>query len=198
MTTQIYSKLDAEVLAQEFSILRDYRAGAMSLDELGSAVSLALQGCGPLFSPVDIRRYGQQQMQMQQNQQQEEQKVTDYWPAVKREAYILLCSDDIKYTDLRKSLSGKSDIATTYILSTISAAVASQVNLTLGMVTPLIAVLLHTFARLGIGAWCQIQTEVPEPIAKAEQGVAPQSATRSELDSEGGENPKQGSEPRPR
>lgn len=170
MTTQIYSQLDVEVLEQEFMVLRDYRARTMSFDELGSAVSLKLQDCGPLFSPVDIRRYGQQQMQMQQDQQQQERKVIDYWPAVKREAYILLCSDDIKYNDLRNSLSGKSEIATTYILSTISAAVASQVNLTLGMVTPLIAVLLHTFARLGIGAWCMIQTEIPEPIEqKAEQ-----------------------------
>ncbi|MFC7338202.1 hypothetical protein ACFQY0_13490 [Haloferula chungangensis] len=46
---------------------------------------------------------------------------------------------------------------------------------------------------------CCIAVEAARPKkSKAEQGVAPQSATRSESDSEGGDKPQPESEPRPR
>ena len=66
-----------------------------------------------------------------------------YWMNIKREFYSLLCTDSPEYKEIRASFSRldgqKSQLA---MVSSISAAVASNVGLIAGVITPLCALCL--------------------------------------------------------
>jgi hypothetical protein len=77
----------------------------------------------------------------------------NFFDAVKLEFSKLVCGDD-RYEDDRKKINtlwGKHKVA---IVSTIAAAIASQLGIAVAILTPVIALLLDLFGKLGRNAWC--------------------------------------------
>jgi len=77
-----------------------------------------------------------------------------YWSYLKREFYILVCTSDKKYADLRRQLaasSGKSQVA---LISLISAAAASSIGIAAGILTPFCALCVLALLRMGKEAFC--------------------------------------------
>jgi hypothetical protein len=83
----------------------------------------------------------------------------NYWSSVKTEVFTLLCTEDAKYSDIRDRLSKHSDIATLYILSTLSIWLSSLLGASLAIITPLVGTLLYAIAKLGMGAWCESERQ---------------------------------------
>ena len=75
---------------------------------------------------------------------------TKYWHIMKSEMYILVCTPDKKYTDLRRQLETAGKTSQTTIVSMIAAAMAVHVGMIAGVLVPFCALLLVAVAKVGI------------------------------------------------
>jgi hypothetical protein len=95
----------------------------------------------------------------------------DYWQRLKNEFKIFVCTNDKKYSSLKKSLSTSADKSQTTIVATIAAGMAAQFGVVAGVLVPFVAMCLIVLIRLGKEAFCAaskwstplIPTPVPPP-----------------------------------
>lgn len=88
-----------------------------------------------------------------------------YWRAVRREVHTLVCTQDKKYSDLRKQIERLGAKSQTALVSTIAAAVASYIGVAAGILVPMCALVLLAILRVGKNAFCA-QAELNIPIMK--------------------------------
>lgn len=80
-----------------------------------------------------------------------------YWKSLKKEFKMLVCGKDQKYDILRAELNKKSKKAETLIVSIISAAFASTLGLSAGLIAPFCALCLIALLKLGREAFCSME-----------------------------------------
>jgi hypothetical protein len=78
----------------------------------------------------------------------------DYWPRLKKEFAVFMCTKDEKYVALRQKLSSTTGKSQTAIVSTISAAMAAQFGVVAGVLVPFVTMCLVVVARTGLEAFC--------------------------------------------
>ena len=77
-----------------------------------------------------------------------------YWEAVKSEIRILICTDDEKYSKLRKQLTLEGEKGTKSIVAIISAFIGSVLGVEATMLTGFCAVSLYAISKIGKEAYC--------------------------------------------
>ncbi len=85
---------------------------------------------------------------------QEKLPPKEWWPKVKYEFHVFLCTDDKKYRDLRKKLRESGNVTSTTILTMISAAIGSSLGFEAGFIVGLVAVCLYAVIKIGKEAYC--------------------------------------------
>jgi len=78
----------------------------------------------------------------------------EWWPKVKQEFHIFLCTDDKKYEKLRKQLKSSARATSTTILPSITAAIGSTLGFPAGAITGLVALCLYGLLKIGKEAYC--------------------------------------------
>lgn len=78
----------------------------------------------------------------------------NFWPNVRHELYLLICTDDPKYAEIRRRLDNESNKINAVIVGLVSAAVSAVLGLTAGVLAPFVALCLIALARVGKEAWC--------------------------------------------
>ncbi len=124
------------------SILNDQK---INIDTLGYGLSLTFQGCGP----VNTAKKDEICLGFLT-------RPRDYWAEVKKEIYLLVCTKDRKYSDIRNHFRKKSTTSTTAIVGMLSATVATQIGAAAGIITPLVALLLYGLLKVGVNSWCNL------------------------------------------
>ena len=76
------------------------------------------------------------------------------WSSIKKEWYLLICTNDEKYDDLRKKVEDLNGKQATVIVSTISAVLASTLGLEAGLLLPFVTVFLHGIVTVGRNSLC--------------------------------------------
>ena len=87
---------------------------------------------------------------------QENLPPKEWWPKVKYEFHVFLCTDDKKYENLRKKLADSGSATSTTILSAISAAIGSSLGFEAGAIIGLMAVCIYGLIKIGKEAYCDI------------------------------------------
>ena len=139
------NEADLENECPYISILRNQK---WDIDFLGRDVSLSAQGFGI-----------QNSMKKPPLGWQPPSPPRDLWTEIKKEFYLLVCTKDRKYAALRSQLDKKSRPTTTTIVSMTSAAVAAQLGVAAGMVTPLVALAFYAILKMSMNSWCNIHRE---------------------------------------
>jgi hypothetical protein len=144
------SKLNEAELIEACPYISILSIQKIDIDTLGYGLSLTFQGWGP----VGMAKKDENYMGF----------LTDfltllrnYWAEVKKEIYLLVCTKDRKYSDIRNHFKKKSTTSTTAIVGMLSATVATQIGAAAGLVTPLVALLLYGLLRVGVNSWCNLQ-----------------------------------------
>lgn len=78
----------------------------------------------------------------------------EWWPRVKEEFHIFLCTDAPKYEELRKKIQESASATTTTFVGIISAAIGSKLGFEAGSLTGLVALCIYAAAKLGKEAYC--------------------------------------------
>lgn len=78
-----------------------------------------------------------------------------FWDRFYDEFRKFICGDK-KYKKERDELLSKSAPTAILLVSTISSLIATTLGLAAALVTPVVAVLLHTVGKIGITAWCAV------------------------------------------
>jgi len=80
-----------------------------------------------------------------------------YWDQVKDEVFSLVCSDSVKYSDLRKQLSTTYDNGTKALITIISASIGSTLGLEAGIISGFVTLALHMVIKIGVEAYCAVK-----------------------------------------
>lgn len=80
----------------------------------------------------------------------------EFWPQVKREFFVLLCTNDARYADLRAKLSDVTKGSTAAVISMLSAAIATHMSTAAGSIVGLVAVCLYGVLRIGKESYCTL------------------------------------------
>jgi hypothetical protein len=140
-------QIDTDILYAEVPILSANKMMKLDWDDFGYHMNLYVQGFGPKASakpPVNTPA----------------EPPKDYWSAVKREVFAMLCTKDRKYAAIRTKIKKMGREQTAFILAAISAWLATVIGAPLAMTTPLVAALLLAIAQVGLNAWCSIHKTV--------------------------------------
>ena len=81
-----------------------------------------------------------------------------YWDLVQKEIVKFLCTNDETYEELHQEIRKYSSKATTTIVSIISAAFSSVIGVSSGVIIPLCALALYTVTKVGISAYCELNS----------------------------------------
>jgi len=85
----------------------------------------------------------------------EERLSRGLWFNICREIYLLVCTDDRKYKDLREKFSSEKTLATAFIVSSISTSIGAALGFVATTVTPFVVLCLIALVRIGKEAWCR-------------------------------------------
>jgi hypothetical protein len=80
-----------------------------------------------------------------------------YWRQVKKEMFLLICTEDSKYSTLRTEFGKHSTKTTTTVVGVVSAALASTIGVAAGVIVPLCALALYAALKVGVSAYCEIE-----------------------------------------
>jgi ABC-type antimicrobial peptide transport system permease subunit len=89
---------------------------------------------------------------------QEKLPPKEWWPRVKHEFHVFLCTDDAKYEDLREKLRESASVTSTTVLSAIAAAIGSTLGFEAGAIVGLVAVCIYAAIKIGKEAYCAAST----------------------------------------
>lgn len=81
--------------------------------------------------------------------------AANYLASLKAEFKKLICGD-AEYEITRQKISEHWDKGYTYVITTIAVAISAVVNVAVGVITPVIALLLETVCKLSVNAWCKL------------------------------------------
>ncbi|AMX03015.1 hypothetical protein [Microbulbifer thermotolerans] len=84
----------------------------------------------------------------------EELPPKEWWPRVKEEFHIFLCTEDPKYENLRRKLNDSASATTTTFVGLISAAIGSNLGFEAGSIIGLVAACVYAAAKFGKEAYC--------------------------------------------
>jgi hypothetical protein len=84
-----------------------------------------------------------------------ESERTAFTTRVRHELYLLLCTKDTSYRELRSRITKRGSLAQSAIINLIAAAVAAQLGVTIGFAAGLVALFLLAFIQMGKNAWCK-------------------------------------------
>jgi len=79
---------------------------------------------------------------------------TTYWTELKREFRALVCTEDEKYADVRRSLGSAGAEARVIAVAVISAAIGAELGFAAGALAPFCLLCLIALVRLGKEAFC--------------------------------------------
>jgi hypothetical protein len=134
--------MDKGAIRRLFFYDDDFFSPGEAFSRYGFDINDDMEQCGRWLSRVMVDRY------IDNNQ-------GDFWGRFKDEFYILVCTNDKKYSDLRRQITqygGKSQVALT---SAISAAMAVNLGVTVtAVLVPLCAICLLVILRLGRNTFC--------------------------------------------
>ena len=85
---------------------------------------------------------------------QEKLPPKEWWPRVKHEFQLFLCTEDEKYEELRERLRESASVTSTTVLSAIAAAIGSTLGFEAGAIVGLVAVCLYAVIKIGKEAYC--------------------------------------------
>ena len=155
------SLLDEEFLVS-ILIQPNQKDGNMAYDDFFKYIK-------PIYIQVDpestIDEIGNSQLPVAIDGQCDYFSWPEYWNELKREMVIILCTEDRKYINLRRKLKDSANKFQTTIVSTISAAMASQFGVVAGVIVPFISLCLIVLARAGKEAFCN-STEWNMPLKR--------------------------------
>jgi hypothetical protein len=75
---------------------------------------------------------------------------------LRKEIRAFLCGDN-KYKKEREGLFGEKGLARTYVVSVMAVAIAPHLNVAAVVIAPVVALLLASFGKITINAWCASQ-----------------------------------------
>lgn len=78
-----------------------------------------------------------------------------YWNQLKKEFWLLVCTDDTKYEATRRRLAETSGEGRTIIVAIVAAAVSEALGFAAGALTPFCVLCLIALLRLGKEAFCK-------------------------------------------
>lgn len=82
-----------------------------------------------------------------------------YWDQVKKEIFLLLCTNHEKYDDLRSSLEKTKEKGTQAIIASISCSIATLLGIEAGLISAFCAIVLNSVIKVGKEAYCAIKRE---------------------------------------
>jgi hypothetical protein len=83
------------------------------------------------------------------------------WLGIKREFYVLLCTDDESYRNLRVKLASSGNNVTVLLVAMVAQALGNRLGLVCGPVVTLVAILLCSALRLGQQTICGVLATQP-------------------------------------
>lgn len=78
-----------------------------------------------------------------------------YWLELKYEMFLLICTDDKKYADLRKKIEKEGGKSETALVGLISAGIAVTLGIAWGALVPFVALLLIAITRMNKNVLCE-------------------------------------------
>ena len=154
-----FSTLNESELEHECPYISIVRVQKMDVDILGEELSRSFQGFGTRNSLNKENITLGYQTNIPKHLLK---RPRNFWQELKKEFYLLLCTKDPKYKKLRSQLDKKSHATTTTIIAMISAAIAAQLGVAIGIITPLVALLLFAILKLGMNSWCNLHAPIEE------------------------------------
>ncbi len=122
---------------------------------IDDAAALMVQGAPQFFASLKPKEK-EELIKGHYKRSQENLPPKEWWPKVKYEFHVFLCTDDKKYKDLRKKLKESASVTSTTILSTIAAAIGNSLGFEAGAIVGLVAVCLYGVIKIGKEAYCAI------------------------------------------
>ena len=124
---------------------------------IDDAAALMVQGAPQFFASLKTKEK-EELVKGYYKRSHEELPPKEWWPKVKNEFHIFLCTDDNKYTDLRKKLKESGSVTSTTVLSAVAAAIGSSLGFELGAIVGLVAVCIYGAIKIGKEAYCANST----------------------------------------
>jgi hypothetical protein len=122
---------------------------------IDDAAALMVQGAPQFFASIKTKEK-EQLLKGKYRRSHEKLPPKEWWPKVKYEFHVFLCTDDKRYEDLRKKLNESVSATSTTILSAISAAIGCSLGFEAGAIVGLVAVCLYAVIKIGKEAYCAI------------------------------------------
>lgn len=88
--------------------------------------------------------------------------AADYWRSVKEEVYLLLCTDDAKYSALLGRLTTTGRVTGPVVIAMIATAVSKELGFGTTLITPFVVLCLIAVVRVGTQAWCRLASNSNE------------------------------------
>lgn len=120
---------------------------------IDDAAALMVQGAPQFFATLR-KKEKEEIIKGRYTRSQENLPPKEWWPRVKHEFHVFLCTEDEKYDDLRKKLKESGSVTSTTILSAIAAAIGSVLSFEAGAIVGLVAVCLYGVIKIGKEAYC--------------------------------------------
>jgi len=80
---------------------------------------------------------------------------SNLWEKAKEEFYVLVCTNEPRYEEIRKQASKVTPSYTTMLVAAVSAAFGSVIGIAATVITPLVGLLLLALAKVGKNAFCE-------------------------------------------
>ncbi|KIO48336.1 hypothetical protein [Nitrosospira sp. NpAV] len=120
---------------------------------IDSAAALMVQGAPQFFASLKPKDKVEL-MKGFHTRSQSHLPPKDWWPKIKEEFHIFLCTDDKKYDELRRELKSSGGKTSATILSIITASIGSKLGFEAGTIVSLVALCLYALLKIGKEAYC--------------------------------------------
>lgn len=120
---------------------------------IDDAAALMVQGAPQFFASLKDREK-EELIKGYSKRAQAQLPPKDWWPRVKEEFHIFLCTDEKRYEELREKLQDSANATSVTILSVISAAIGNSLGFEAGVIVGLVAVCLYAVIKIGKEAYC--------------------------------------------
>lgn len=146
--------IDKSVLEEFCPHISLVEVQGLSIDVVGEEISRSSQGLGMKnTAKKDVLVFNVE--------------FRNYYKEIKKEFYILICTDDEKYAELRNKYIDTGEKLIKSSISFISGVLAMKTNIQVGVATQLVALLFYGTLSIGKNAWCNLHS-IAEPVAGAD------------------------------
>lgn len=120
---------------------------------LDDVASLMVEGAPKVFAALPLKDK-KRLLKGYHARAEEKLPPKEWWPRVKEEFHIFLCTEDPKYKKLKKQLNESASATTTTFVGLISAAIGSNLGFEAGSIVGLVAACIYAVAKFGKEAYC--------------------------------------------